>query len=149
MAEGKKAVSDLKWLVIFAALMVLPWVLLLGWLGFLPVVSNLLVARAPQNLGVKYAVTDLKSFEAKSGMTVSPPPSQPPVSNAQPGGVPPASVTPSPAPAAPVSPKPLDMTVSQEELSAVIATLPKARLSDTGRPHPSYRDGYTVNSACA
>ena len=123
MAEGKKAVSDLKWLVIFAALMVLPWVLLLGWLGFLPVVSNLLVARAPQNLGVKYAVTDLKSFEAKSGMTVSPPPSQPPVSNAQPGGVPPASVTPSPAPAAPVSPKPLDMTVSQEELSAVINQL--------------------------
>jgi hypothetical protein len=115
MAEGKKTVSDLKWLVLFAALMVLPWILLLGWMGFLPAVSNLVVPRAPQNLGVKYAATDLKSFEAKSGIAVSPPtPSAPPT---QSGGA--ASVTPTVA--APTTP--LDLSVSQEELSAVINQL--------------------------
>jgi hypothetical protein len=118
MAEGKKAVSDLRWLVLFAVLMVLPWILILGWLGFVPTVSNLLVSRAPQNLGVKYAVTDLKSFEAKSGITVTP--QTPSVPAAQPGGAPAIPVAP-PVVAAP--PKPLDLTVSQEELSAVINQL--------------------------
>ena len=117
MAEGKKTVSDLKWLVLFAALMVLPWMLLLGWMGFLPAVSNLVVARAPQNLGVKYAATDLKSFEAKSGITVSPP--TPTAPTVQSGGAPAAPVP----PPVPAPPKPLDLTVSQEELSAVINQL--------------------------
>ena len=122
MAEGKKTVSDVKWLVLFAALMVLPWILLMGWMGFLPAVSNLIVPRAPQNLGVKYAATDLKSFEAKSGITVSPPtPPAPPAPTAQSGGAPAAPVPVPPSVTAP--PKPLDLTVSQEELSAVINQL--------------------------
>ncbi len=117
MAEGKQTVNDLKWLAIFFGLMALPWLLLLIWFGLIPAVWGLLEARTPENLGVKYAITDLKSFEAKSGIRISPPA---PFGTATPAGKAPAASTPG-VPAPP--PKPLDMTVSQEELSAVINQL--------------------------
>jgi len=120
MTEGKQLADDRKWLMLFAALVILPWIVLLIWFGLVPALSHLLAAREPENLGVEYDVTDLKSFEAKSGITVSPSVPQQPAPATPPGGSP--AATPPPAAPAP-SPKPLDLTISQEELSAVINQL--------------------------
>lgn len=126
---GKREHGTLWWVSVFLGLLLLPWVLLLGWMGLVPGVSNLMGARSPENLGVKYAATDLKNLEAKTGIPFARPPAAGagpvrPATTPKPGGSPPA------APAAPPPPitKPLDLSISQEELSAAINTLGPKRL---------------------
>ena len=116
-STGKKEHGTLWWVSVFLGLLLLPWVLLLGWMGLVPGISNLMGARSPENLGVKYAATDLKKLEAKTGIPFA----QPPAS----GTVAVQPVTPKPGspPAPPPITKPLDLTVSQEELSAAINSL--------------------------
>ena len=94
-------------------LVVLPVVLLLGWAGFVPGLSDLMGTREAQDLGVTYQAADLKSLEQKSGITVRRPTA-------------PLADSTQPAPSAP-SPKPrfenpqhLDTTITQAELTAVV-----------------------------
>lgn len=117
MAGLKAGISDVKWLGLFLGLFVLPWIVLFVWFGLVPWVADLFGSRAPQNLGVKYAAADLKRFEAKAGVKLGAPPPALPVAPASPGQ------PPRPAPQPPAAPKPVDMTLSQEELSAALNSL--------------------------
>lgn len=51
---------------ILAAIVIIP-VLVLGWLGLVPGVSDLMGARQARDLGVQYSTVDVQSYETKSG----------------------------------------------------------------------------------
>ena len=94
-------------------LVVLPVVLLLGWAGFVPGLSDLMGTREVQDLGVTYQTADLRSLEQKTGITVQ----RPVVS--QDASAQPTPSAPSPKPRF-ENPRQLDTTITQEELSAVV-----------------------------
>jgi hypothetical protein len=109
MTSGKNSHGELWWIALFVGLMVLPWLLLAGWMGMTPIVTTLMGARTPQNLGVSYAPADLQKFEAKTGIVVAP------------RSAPEAAAPPTPTLAAPgPNTKPLDLNLTQEEVSAVL-----------------------------
>ena len=115
MTGKPKRLGLIGWIALFIGLLLLPWILLLGWMGLVPGVSHVLGARTPENLGVRYAETDLQQFAAKTGVVFSP---APPVTPA------PALPAPTVAPPPPAAPTPggkhLNLKLTQEELSAVI-----------------------------
>lgn len=118
-AEGRPVHGTLWWVSIFVVLLFLPWALLLGWMGLAPIFSMLLGAAEPENLGVRYSAVDLQQFEAKTGVVFSPAPPATPLP--APPAAPPAA-DPDAGATRPILPtaKPLDLTLTQEELSAVL-----------------------------
>lgn len=119
----KPARGTLWWVSVFIALLLLPWLLLFGWMGLMPIFSVLMGAAEPENLGVQYSAVDLQRVEAKTGMVFSPAPPAiplPPTSSAPVTGrsAPPAG-TDATAPTLPTA-KHLDLTLTQEELSAIL-----------------------------
>jgi hypothetical protein len=57
------------WVIIVLAIILIP-ILVLGYLGFMPGVSDLMGTNRPRDLGVRYTEADLKSVFAKNGMTI-------------------------------------------------------------------------------
>jgi hypothetical protein len=55
------------WLIIVLALILIP-TLVLGYMGFVPGLSDIMGSNRPRDLGVKYTATDLKSMMAKNGV---------------------------------------------------------------------------------
>lgn len=120
--EGKPVRGTLWWVSMFIALLLLPWVLLFGWMGLMPIVSMLMGPAEPQNLGVQYSTVDLRQLEAKTGVVFSPPsPAKPLPSSGGPSSG--QSTHPAgPGADSPTLPtgKHLDLTLTQEELSAIL-----------------------------
>jgi len=54
--------------IVFGALFLLV-VLIAGWLGFVPGLSNLMGARTPKDLGVRWTEADFESYKAKTATT--------------------------------------------------------------------------------
>jgi len=94
----------MKILGIIIVVVLLVAILALGYLGFVPGLSDLLGSTKPKDLGVRYTSADLASINAKTGVTYTTLPSSTVASKSE-------VVTGS---------KPLQTTVTQEELTAMV-----------------------------
>ena len=68
MGKPTKGRGGWGWLGLIAILTVLPWIILLAWLGLVPGLSDLMGLNEPEDLGVKVSVNDARTFESKSGI---------------------------------------------------------------------------------
>lgn len=65
----KKRHLFFKIVVLPLTVLVLVIVLVAGWFGFVPGVSDVMGARSPKDLGVKWSVADYESYKLKTGTT--------------------------------------------------------------------------------
>jgi hypothetical protein len=68
MDKATKGRGGWGWLAVIVLLTVLPWVILLAWLGLVPGLSDLMGLNEAKDLGVKVSVNDARTFESKSGI---------------------------------------------------------------------------------
>lgn len=96
--------SIIKKIVIVAAIILLVGVLVLGYLGFVPGLSDIMGTNKPRDLGVKYTSADLNSINSKTGVVYSSLP---------------ASTTPEQSEKVSGS-KPIQIQVTESELTAMV-----------------------------
>lgn len=69
-AKQKKKHTKLKIFAVVAALVLLLPIFVLGWLGFVPGLSDLLGATKPKDLGVQYTEADYSQYLNKTGISL-------------------------------------------------------------------------------
>jgi hypothetical protein len=106
-----------KWIIVVILIILIP-VLVLGYLGFVPGLSDLMGSNKPRDLGVRYTQADLNSLMAKNGVqdVVLPPTSNPAGSLRYEGT------------------KPLKNSFTQEELTARMADNEKVKYNPLSEP---------------
>lgn len=132
MDKATKGRGGWGWLAVIVLLTVLPWVILLAWLGLVPGLSDLMGLNEAKDLGVKVSVNDARTFESKSGIQLdkvkrdifsAAAPVTSGQDKGQTAGQPPATNGPAgrTRTASPMRiARPANLTLSQEELTAVL-----------------------------